>query len=102
MDPKHAEHLKAGARVVVPFGQIASEMSGTPPLLTTATVVERDPAGGHFAGDGVWLEVDIAQGQTLPQRYRVEEVLGFVFPLAEVTRHEDGSLTGRIEGYVGP
>jgi hypothetical protein len=102
MDARHAEHLQPGERVAVYIGP--HDLTGALPIVTTATVAALDPEGGsHFLGDGVWLEVDIAQGMTLPQRYRVEEVIGFLLPLAHIEHHADGSTTGSFpEGTVGP
>lgn len=98
MDLRHAEHLKAGARVAVPMGSAVSDIYGTPPIVTTGTVLDMEPATPQH----VWVNVDIAQGETLPQQYKIEEILGFLMPMAVVTHHPDGSTTGRIEGYVGP
>lgn len=99
MDIKHKDHLKPGARVAVFMGEIAAEVMGHPPFVTTATVAEGVDGNHH-----VWLLVDIAQDQTLPQRYKVEEIIGFLMPMAIVERSADGQTTyGRIpEGYVGP
>ena len=97
MDPKHAADLKPGARIVVHMAKVMSDAYGHPPLLTTATVVESD-------GVIAWCDTDIAQGQTLPQAYRIQEdILGFLMPMATVTQLPDGSIEGRLpEGYVGP
>lgn len=99
MDLKHAAELKPGARVAVPMGAFPSEVFGTPPIVTTGTVLE--PVHGDIY---VWIAVDIAVDETLPQQYRVEEILGFLMPMAVVERSADGqTLTGRFpEGYVGP
>lgn len=98
MDISHAASLKEGARVVVPMGSIVADLYGTPPIVTTATVVGLDE-------DGMcWLQVDIAQNQQLPQRYRVEEIVGFLMPMAIVTSSPDGQTTyGTLPSdYVGP
>lgn len=97
MDARHAERLTPGTRVAVFMGAAVSELTGQPPIVTTATVMEHDPEG-TFTGDGVWLAVDIAQGTTLPQRYRVDELIGFLMPLAKVTDHGDGTLTATLPG----
>lgn len=98
MDARHSEHLKPGVRVAVYMGIGIAEMNGSPPLVTTATVLE-GPVDGH-----VWLGVDFTTNDAqLPQRYRVSEVIGFMLPLAEVTHHEDGSTTGTFPlGTVTP
>lgn len=77
------------------------EITGMVPIVTTATVAG-EPGEQPVEGEHVWLMVDIAQGETLPQRYKVTEVIGFLMPMAVVEHHADGSTTGRIEGYVGP
>lgn len=91
MDKQFSKDLKPGARVAV-------YIYGTPPIVTTATVLvdpDDDPAS-------VWLGVDYTSNdQQLPQRYKVEEILveeilGFLLPLAHVEHHPDGSTTGTI------
>lgn len=106
MDSKHAGDLKPGARVVVFMGEPLQDILGTPPICTTATVLA---APGQDIPDGndafVWLGVDFTQNdEQLPQMYRVKEVIGYLLPLAHVTRSADGQTTwGTLpEGYVGP
>lgn len=104
MDARHAEHLKTGARVAVYMGP--HEILGTPPIVTTGTVTAVEGVGPDesAAFDGrCWIDIDIAQGQTLPQLYKVAEILGFLLPMAIVEHHEDGSVTGTFPpGTVAP
>lgn len=109
MDAKFAEHLKGGARVVVTFGSIVADIYGTPPIVTTATVMKTpDPADEDKVPvvdehGFLWLAVDIAQGQTLPQRYNIKEVVGFLMPMATVTHDANGTTWGTLPAdYVGP
>jgi hypothetical protein len=90
MDSKHAEHLKEGTRVAVPMGQAVGDLYGYPPIVTTGTVL------GLAENDRWWVHVDIAQGETLPQMYAIEEIIGLMMPMAVVTHHPDGSTTGVI------
>ncbi len=91
MDPRFADQLTEGTRVVVPFGEIASEMAGSPPIVTTATV--HGPA--HEPGV-LWCVVDVAKETTLPQMYKVEQIVGVLMPMAVVEHHADGSITGTL------
>ena len=93
MDAQHADTLKPGVRVAVYMGAVVGEVYGTPPIVTTATVLEEpDAPDGH-----VWLGVDFTTNdEQLPQRYRVAEVLGHLMPLATTTHHPDGSVTGTV------
>lgn len=92
MDIIHARDLKIGIRVAVYMGQAVSELTGQPPIVTTATV------GSDVMSDNtVWLMVDFTTNdQPLPQRYRVTEILGFLLPLATTEHHPDGSVTGTV------
>lgn len=93
MDIKHVSVLKEGVRVAVYMGEAVSDIYGTPPIITTATVLgPTDDTEERF-----WLNVDIAQGQTLPQNYRVSEILGVMMPLATVVTSADGqTIEGRF------
>lgn len=74
------------------MSKIVSELNGTHPILTTATVVSEAMPNGK-----VWVEVDYTSNDyPLPQLYRVEEILGFLLPLAYVEHHADGLVTGTI------
>lgn len=98
MDAKFARDLKPGARVAVYMGAIVADVYGTPPIVTTGTVL----ADAHGEKDqSVWVNVDYAEGETLPQRYRVEEIIGFMLPMAVVTHHPDGSATGTFLSSQG-
>lgn len=98
MDAKFASSLREGARVAVYMGAMVADLYGTPPFVTTATVL------GPAEGSRWWLDVDVAQDQQLPQMYRVEEIVGFLMPMAVVTSSPDGQTQyGTIPAdYVGP
>lgn len=103
MDAKHADSLREGARIAVFMGAAVADIYGTPPIVTTATVIgkaEQDRRGEPLW----WLDVDIAQNQTLPQMYGLDEIIGFLMPMAKVYSSEDGQTTVGVlpEGYVGP
>jgi hypothetical protein len=98
MDIKHKADLVTGARVAVYMGATVAEVFGTPPIVTTATVIQEPDGNNH-----VWLATDVAQGQTLPQCYSIQEILGFMLPMALIEEHPDGSTTGTFpKGTVGP
>lgn len=106
MDTKFSKDLKPGVRVVVFMGEPLQDILGTPPICTTATAVG---VPGEGIPDGneafVWLEVDFTSNdEPLPQMYRIKEILGFLLPLAHVTRSADGQTTvGTLPAdYVGP
>lgn len=112
MDVKFADHLKEGVRVAVYMGaavaSAARDIYDFPPIVTTGTVL--GPVGPPYNGPDLrvasryWVDVDIAQGETLPQMYLVEEIIGFLMPMAHVERSEDGHvITGTLpRDYVGP
>lgn len=88
MDKRFEHNLRKNARVAVYMG--AAELHGTPPIVTTATVLGRADDHGRW-----WLSLDIAQNETLPQMYRVEEIIGFLMPMAVIERSADGqTVTG--------
>jgi hypothetical protein len=75
------EHLKDGQRVMVHMGAAVADIYGTPPFVTTATVLGQDE--DNFW----WVDMDIPgpPGQTtLPQRFRAEEILGLSFLAADI------------------
>ena len=92
MDIAFAPQLTPGTRVVVEFAQAASAMAGAPPILTTGTVTSS--VGEHAV---LWIDIDIAQGHTLPQMYAVKDILGVLLPMAAVTVLPDGSMEGHVE-----
>lgn len=98
MEKQHAKDLREGVRVAVLMGAAVSAIYGTPPIVTTATCLG---APGEGIPDGstdfVWLGVDFTvNDDALPQMYRVEEIIGFMLPLATTTHHPDGSVTGTV------
>jgi hypothetical protein len=81
MDLKFKNDLKPGIRVAIFMGAAVADIYGTPPIVTTATVIEPP-----MDDDTVWLNMDIAKGETLPQRYKIDEIIGYMMPLVTVER----------------
>lgn len=105
MDSKHAGDLKAGARVAVFMGEAVSALTGAPPLVTTATVMEQSDLPPTGPDDQIWLAVEFTSNSaSLPQTYAVREILGYLLPLVHVTESADGStMIGTLPSdYVGP
>lgn len=65
---------KTGRRVGVVMGQIAAEVNPleNAPMVVPGTVVEES-----LENDRWWVDVEVIPGQTMPQMYRAEEILGF-------------------------
>lgn len=82
-----SEHLKEGQRVMVYMGSAIADIYGTPPFVTTATVVQESENPGFW-----WVNMDIPGPPgmtTLPQQYRAEEILGLSFLAADIPANND-------------
>lgn len=95
-----SEHLKEGQRVMVHMGSAIADIYGTPPFVTTATVLGQSEQEGFW-----WVNMDIPGPPgmtTLPQQYRDSEILGLSFLPADIPANNEipGLTTEPVEPYT--
>lgn len=75
----HSHHLRPGLGVMVAY-TLSAEVNNEPALICYARVIgqaSRDDAAVYVGNPEVWwLDVYTAPGVTLPQMFRVDQILG--------------------------